>query len=652
MIAAVGLLFMPTLVPYVGTGLDPSWSIGINMATARRMVFGRDIIFTFGPLGFLATPALIVPKFGVVAMVFRFALSLTFGWLVARALLRSVPWPVAAACTWFLQWAVVGGSSGGAETMLIPVLLLFFGLVDALAVRETPLGRPALIGLGLASATTLLMKFDAGLLCLLLVCGFVLAEGYVLRRSFGSTFAALGAVIAAALASAIGWWIVLRQPLGALGAWVKTSVDVFSGYQAAMVSDAPVQRSVLHSVLTLVFVSVVVIAGSIFFGRERRRSLTIGVLTLGTLLVFAKQSFTRYDDGHLQRVYTCAAVVLVSAVSTWRQHRSDEKALERGPFGIRRFRGRSPFAWGLLAVVLTGSLYSANVGSDLVAALDPDTRSWRNVVELASSGTRRDAVVTRQRTFLPPELAIPAEVRRALSEGGVHIEPTETSIAWIFPEVRWKPLPVFQSYSAYSGALDDVNARAYKGGRGTDVVLYRGGFRVDDRLARFESPAAQVAFVCNFRPRVLTDAWQVFVRRPDGSGCSPTAENIAELRVRMGQKVTLPTLPDDAIVVASFSGLEPSLTQRIRALALRAPKLWFEVAKPEPDEPPHRFVIGTARQEHLVSLPRCLRGAWGTYDTRTIDTFTLRNTLRARTDGKVGSDYVVKLTAYSYRCPE
>ena len=38
----------------------------------------------------------------------------------------------------FLLWAVVGGSSGGAETMLIPVLLLFFGLVDALAANGNP----------------------------------------------------------------------------------------------------------------------------------------------------------------------------------------------------------------------------------------------------------------------------------------------------------------------------------------------------------------------------------------------------------------------------------------------------------------------------------------------------------------------------------
>ena len=36
-------------------GLDPSWEIGINLAVQNHMRFGQDFVFTFGPLGILAT---------------------------------------------------------------------------------------------------------------------------------------------------------------------------------------------------------------------------------------------------------------------------------------------------------------------------------------------------------------------------------------------------------------------------------------------------------------------------------------------------------------------------------------------------------------------------------------------------------------------
>lgn len=34
-------------------GLDPSWGFGLSVAASKHLVFGRDIIYTFGPLSTL-----------------------------------------------------------------------------------------------------------------------------------------------------------------------------------------------------------------------------------------------------------------------------------------------------------------------------------------------------------------------------------------------------------------------------------------------------------------------------------------------------------------------------------------------------------------------------------------------------------------------
>ena len=50
------LLFLPTTIfRDTATGLDPSWMIGINLARSNHLVFGKDIVFTYGPLGYLST---------------------------------------------------------------------------------------------------------------------------------------------------------------------------------------------------------------------------------------------------------------------------------------------------------------------------------------------------------------------------------------------------------------------------------------------------------------------------------------------------------------------------------------------------------------------------------------------------------------------
>ena len=91
------LLFLPkALVENPSGGIDPSWKISINMAIHQGLTFGKDWVFTYGPLGFLCTrlptfigitPLLLYDLFtaGVLIYVLRItfkALNNTVLWLV------------------------------------------------------------------------------------------------------------------------------------------------------------------------------------------------------------------------------------------------------------------------------------------------------------------------------------------------------------------------------------------------------------------------------------------------------------------------------------------------------------------------------------------------------------------------------------------
>ena len=75
----IAVLEPPHALP-LGIGFDPSWTLGLAEAARRHLVFGRDIVFAYGPLGHLIVPIATQPTYA--AMV---ALQIGLGGLVLAA---------------------------------------------------------------------------------------------------------------------------------------------------------------------------------------------------------------------------------------------------------------------------------------------------------------------------------------------------------------------------------------------------------------------------------------------------------------------------------------------------------------------------------------------------------------------------------------
>ncbi len=75
LIAFVMVTFPPCFYP-MGSGLDASWAVGLNEASNRHLVYGRDIVFTYGPLGFILFPLELGSNL-VHAIPFRMGLGVT-----------------------------------------------------------------------------------------------------------------------------------------------------------------------------------------------------------------------------------------------------------------------------------------------------------------------------------------------------------------------------------------------------------------------------------------------------------------------------------------------------------------------------------------------------------------------------------------------
>jgi len=79
--------FIPCTLPLYQGLIDVSWSQALHMAFDRHLQFGRDIVFSYGPWGFLGRGY--YPATHLVAVIAWTILSLVFwraGWRVARHL--------------------------------------------------------------------------------------------------------------------------------------------------------------------------------------------------------------------------------------------------------------------------------------------------------------------------------------------------------------------------------------------------------------------------------------------------------------------------------------------------------------------------------------------------------------------------------------
>ena len=139
--------------------------------------------------------------------------------------------------------------------------------------------------------------------------------------------------------------------------------------------------------------------------------------------------------------------------------------------------------------------------------------TWTERVDVAlvllSSSQQADEVAAA-RDGLRASYDVPGSVVEALADGDVHAEPREINAVWGY-DLAWNPLPVLQSYAAYTVELDDINADRYASEDGPDGVLF------DPAPSTIVSgcgsrPRRRVALTCNFVPVASADGWSALRR--------------------------------------------------------------------------------------------------------------------------------------------
>jgi hypothetical protein len=538
--------FGPPLVPVTG-GLDSGWQLGLSWARDLGLHWGRDIVFTYGPWGSVVAAVPLSASLVWTAVVAQLVATSLVAWASWRVIEARGRW-------WSALLAIpvtaAAGSSGVATALFLGIVLGCVVLVfDARGTVRLAWLLGALAGL------SVLIKFNTGTAAVAIGAFAMFAT--IRWRS------ALVGFLTAAAAGLTGGWLAAGQSLRDLGPWLTGSVDLAAGYPSAMRHVREDLAGWLPFAALAFGLGMAALLGAIAWYRDAElpilRRLTLALTVAGAAVAIYLASATRLDAGHLG-LMPCSlfAIGVPLAASLGRPASSGNASSFRRAIAL-------PAAVALAVICLAVSV--AVLGKAGVAQYFHPVSSFGALTDelrLAASERSRTAWVERQKrairdrypvpdwelkTLDPPagSLAGPsAAVVGALRGGTVHVEPWSIGLAWAHG-LEWRPVPVMQSYAAYTSRLDGINAASLQDPKGPAGIL-RQSAAIDDKHPLWESPRYQLAMLCNFAQAASDGTWQALVRVADR--CEPPRV-LAKAMLQPGVQVRVPN-EEGSLVVADL----------------------------------------------------------------------------------------------------
>lgn len=527
-LAVAAWLTWPVLTLTPGPGIDPSYGYALTEATREGLAFGKDIVFTYGPLGFLTAPSL---WWGPAAAGALAAVGLVhLGWcaVVWVAARRHLPRGAAIAVLAATMWlsTMLPGNETGAAAEILAIGLALAGLL----VVQRPPGRPwalATVAVGcVLGAVTALEKFDSGLLAAGVV---VVTAGALAKRWWSGAAAGLAGTTAAVAVL----WAATGQPLGNLPSYFGRSLQMALGWGDALRYEAPGSgwQYPVAALLTLAIVAA-------YAAGPTRRSVATWLIVAGVLAVGFKHGFVRHD-AHAVEFFLVTVVVLL---------------------GAPKLAGPPRAAWlvSVLAALVVVGVVGSPVRPSLAQWAQGAGRLVGQVVDLASPSHQRQ-VQASGRAAIRAYTPVPPAALALLRGRGVQVEPLETSLAWAY-RLRWQPAPVFQTNMIDEHPLDELMASSLSGPRAPQAILRRRGVDVEDVPQPWDGPAYRLAELCDYRVAYIDPTWEVLLKAAPRCGKPSPAGREG---MTPGVSVPVPRAPAGDLVTASIELPTPGLPTRI-----------------------------------------------------------------------------------------
>jgi len=527
--------------------LDPSAAAGLYMATHQGLDFGTDIVFSYGPLGFLD-----FPEGWFVDMQ-----TLSFLWLAGLTFvavcgliwsLRRTFGAIAATAITFVVFALFGPDLNLA--VAIAAILCFAALRE-----DPPRGASEAIVFGgsLLAAAELLIKISVGpalLVVFLIALVGVRAPG----RRIG-LFLGLFAVEVLVL------WLLAGQSLGSFPDYLANGREIISGYgESTGLRDSG--DGLQTAALVLAALSVPALGVAAALGSYRDRLARWAGIAVALALGFSmfKQGSILLERHHIAEGLATSAVIWLAL--PWRLM-----------VATRALAGAGAAALVAMAAAYFYRDDSGALGARFEVPGNVE-RAFTQIGDVFQPGAREERS-ENVRALMVVGYGLDPEMLGQLQGRSVTVDPWEIAAVWAFG-LDWDPLPVMQNYAAYTSRLDELNSDRVASPDGPERIMrFNAGAILPgfehrgyaNRWQGWDPPGQALATLCNFEALATSDVWQILGRVPDRCG---EPELVSSVEAQYGEEVVVPEPGPGEVVFARIDGAGVGGLERVRNLLWRA----------------------------------------------------------------------------------
>ena len=526
--------------------VDSSWAAVLDYANQHHLQFGRDIAFTYGPLGYLSTTyflphSALLRLYADATLYFFVALAVC---LMARQM--NLLWR----CLLIGFFFFVATNIHSAVDVLINLGLLCWALLcregsgPSLVLRLAVFAGLAVCAL-MTKATYLVM---AGLTLSMVVCDLVLRgkrkTGAVLLMGF-----VLGFLVS---------WGLLGQQFRNLGRFLQNALESCRGYDAAMGwhDDQPTVFWGCLVVCVFGSASVILRALNASNGTEKFRTLRgcLLVTWLAALLFITwKHAFVRADRYHLE-FYLFFVPVLVLLLEALPSRAGMTREWARATAAVCCVVGLltlpQMFFPGYLEYCLKRPF---RLGPQNVRALIQP----RHYLAGMNAEFQRE----RRNDQLP-------KMRELIGESSVDIFGWSQAYA-LYNNLNYHPRPVFQSYAAYTPTLMRLNTSYFASPQAPEFVLFRLS-SLDQRVPALDDAMLLREILCRYE---LVDGEDTFLLLRNTGTKASRITLLREGVIRPGEPIILPKERDLWLKIQ----VQPKLVGRLRGLFYRPSEVHVKV---------------------------------------------------------------------------
>jgi len=515
------VLVLPPWIPVMpSSGIDSSWAAVLGHAFTHQWQFGKDLVFTFGPFGFVYTKLFDPGTYGwMLAAWVCVALSLGAG----MALLLRNAKPSEALFLVALLFVGFRASVGGGPMFFADPVFFLLSLLLGLLVEDTArVARIAALALCVLLAFASLVKFTFWMLGIATIV--VIESGRVLRGNRWPVHLVLYA------ASTLLFFLLAKQHLGGFPDYVLRSLAVASGYSEAMqvFALAPLAKLEVAAFVALGGAFVLIAAAATWRQAQASGEPWTEWLPLSVLLVFLfmafKAGFVRHDEHALIAWGALTAGLAMCGARVLPQ--------------LPTSRARLPLIaiCGLVALIAAArnvrsteepisGFFSWQYGGSLRARVE--------AIGSLLAGTHLQRLVGEHEAAL-------AQIRRSHPlpdmRGSVDVYPWDAAVV-LAHGLDYRPRPVFQSFAVFNPRLLQINAEHLNSDRAASTLVFGLG-TIDGRFLAQDEGALWPMLASLYDVEEVSEGYALLRRR-----ASPRRlmwESGPQARTRWSQPIMIP----------------------------------------------------------------------------------------------------------------